>query len=151
MKLRALIVEDCAPMRKVLMQVLSLTGLAEFEFVEAQDGSEGLAKLSASKIDILFVDWNMPRLSGIDFVRRARTTAKTAHIPIVMVTGNKTAGNIQEALDGGGADVYVTKPYTVDDLHQKLAKLMARMAVDQAESSAKHPSRFWSGLIGGKR
>src|SRR6266446_27995 len=98
-------------MRRLLMQVLFLTELAEFHFTEAVDGLDALARFNPQRIDIMFVDWNMPRLSGIDFVRQVRASGKADHIPIVMVTGNATAGNIQDALDEAGADVYITKPY----------------------------------------
>src|SRR5438046_2712115 len=84
MKLRALVIDDSGLMRTRVMKSLRETQLAEFEFTEAQDGSDGLAKFSLNKTDIVFVDWNMPKLSGIDFVRTVRASGKTKHIPIIM-------------------------------------------------------------------
>src|SRR3712207_1952987 len=112
MRLRALVVDDESVMRKMLMQMLPLTRLAEFKFVEAEDGASAWATFSAEPIDIIFVDMNMPRLTGTDFVRRVRRTKKGAQIPIVMVTGVTSTGKIEEALDEAGADVYITKPFT---------------------------------------
>lgn len=141
MKLKALVVEDCDVMRKLLMQTLPLTGLAEFQFTEARNGEEALARFSPGKTDIVFVDWNMPRLSGIDFVRKVRASEKSGRIPIVMVTGNNTTGHLQDALDGAGADLYITKPYTIDGLRSRLTKLIERMTAEQSGRSAaeRHP------------
>jgi two-component system chemotaxis response regulator CheY len=133
MKLRALIAEDCPVMRKLLMQTLPVTGLAEFKFTEAENGADALSKFNPKTMDIVFVDWNMPGMSGIDFVRKVRASEKTRHIPIVMVTGNGTTGDIGKALDEAGADVYITKPYTVDDLRRKLTKLVDRVAQEQGK------------------
>jgi two-component system, chemotaxis family, chemotaxis protein CheY len=149
MKLNALVIEDCEIMRKMLMQMLPLTGLAEFKFTEAENGIDALARFSPDKIDIVFVDWNMPKLSGIDVVRKIRASEKTAHIPIVMVTGLGTVGNVEEALDSAGASVYITKPYTIDGLRRKLAKVIE--GIDAARNhgrGTKHPG-FLNKLING--
>lgn len=142
-------------MRKLLMQLLPLTGLAEFQFIEAEDGMEALARFSSGKIDIVFVDWNLPRLAGIDLVRKIRTTgtasgagARGDQIPIVMVTGNCTTGNVADALDGAGADVYVTKPYTVDELRRKLTKVIERMATERREQPAINRAGILTRLLG---
>ena len=144
MKLNALVIEDCEIMRKMLMQMLPLTGLAEFKFTEAENGVDALARFSPDKTDIVFVDWNMPKLSGIDVVRKIRALEKTAHIPIVMVTGLGRVGNVEEALDSAGASVYITKPYTIDDLRRKLAKVIE--GIDAARSQGRGPKQ--SGILG---
>jgi two-component system, chemotaxis family, chemotaxis protein CheY len=131
------------------MQMLPLTGLAEFKFTEAENGVDALARFNPDKTDIVFVDWNMPKLSGIDVVRKIRASEKTAHIPIVMVTGLGTVGNVEEALDSAGASVYITKPYTIDDLRRKLAKVIE--GIDAARihgRGTKHPG-FLNKLISG--
>jgi two-component system, chemotaxis family, chemotaxis protein CheY len=128
MKLRALIVEDCDSMRNLLKQALPLTGLAEFQFTEASDGLEALSKFNRSRVDILFVDWTMPNMSGLGLVRRIRESPKNNHIPIVMVTGLSSIGDVEEALDKAGADLYITKPFTIDRLRQQLEKLIEQMA-----------------------
>lgn len=143
MKLRALIVEDCDSMRNLLKQALPLTGLAEFQFTEAKDGLEALRKFDPSRVDIMFVDWNMPNMSGIGLVRRVRESRKNDHIPIVMVTGLGSIGDVEEALDRAGADLYITKPFTVDRLRQQLAKLIDQMAARRGQT---HPGR--GGLLG---
>ena len=128
MKLRALIVEDCEVMRNLLMQMLTLTDLAEFKFTEAKDGADALAKFDPKHTDMIFVDWIMPRLSGTELVRKLRASSKTGHIPIIMVTGQRTVGNVEEALDEAGADVYITKPYTISELRRRLATVIKQTA-----------------------
>jgi CheY-like chemotaxis protein len=127
LKLRALVVEDCAAMRNLLMQMLPLTGLAEFEFTEAKDGADALARFRPELIDIIFADCNMPLLSGTDFVRQVRGLGNTAHIPIVMVTGLRAASSVEAAIDEAGADLYITKPYTIEDLRKNLADAVERI------------------------
>jgi two-component system, chemotaxis family, chemotaxis protein CheY len=140
----ALVVDDSRVMRGMVIQALLRTGLADFEFTEAGDGDEALEKFNPRHTDIMFVDWNMPHVSGIDFVRKVRAAGNTGHIPIVMVTGEKTIGKMEEALDQAGADEYVTKPFTIDVLRRKLRPLIERV---QASHSSQ-PRGFFSKLIG---
>jgi two-component system chemotaxis response regulator CheY len=72
MTIRALVIDDSKVMRSMVMQSLQKTRLADFEFIEAQDGADALEKFDPDEIDIVFADWNMPNMSGIDFVREVR-------------------------------------------------------------------------------
>ena len=124
MKLRALVVDDSKIMRAMVMQSLRQSGLAEFEFTEAVDGADALQNFNPKKIDIVFADWNMPNLSGIDFVKMIRRTGETDHIPVVMVTSEKAMGKIEEALDRAGANAFITKPFTVDYIVRKVGPVI---------------------------
>ena len=124
MKLKALVVDDSRVMRSMVMKEVNASGLGEFEFTEAEDGADALKKFHPSKIDIAFVDWNMPNMSGIEFVRKVRAMAETKHIPVVMVTSEKTMGKVQEALDEAGANAFISKPFTSETLDRKLAPLI---------------------------
>jgi two-component system chemotaxis response regulator CheY len=125
-KMTALVIDDSSVMRKMVMKSLAQAKLAEFEFVEAEDGEMALEQMKAHEIDIAFVDWNMPKMTGIEFVVEVRKQEKTAGddngIPLVMVTSEKTMGKIQTALDEAGADSFITKPFTVEELQVKLKK-----------------------------
>jgi two-component system chemotaxis response regulator CheY len=123
-KLRALVIDDSRVMRNMVMEALRRSQLAEFEFTEAEDGAVALAKFDPKTTDIVFADWNMPNMTGIEFVRTVRSTYKSARIPIVMVTSEKTLSKIDEALNNAGANAYITKPFTVDELKNKLGKLI---------------------------
>jgi two-component system chemotaxis response regulator CheY len=124
-KLKALVIDDSGIMRKMVMQSLAKTGLAEFEFVEAGDGAEALALFDPNEFDIAFIDWNMPNMTGIEFVVAAKAKIKqmdAEQIPLVMVTSEKTISKLEEALDQAGADSFISKPFTVDELKVKLKK-----------------------------
>lgn len=116
MKLTALVIDDLRVMREMLMDALDKTELAEFEYVEAEDGVDALSKFNPKAIDIVFADWNMPRMTGIEFVRRARANPAASDVPIIMVTSEKTMGKMQTALDKVGANGYVCKPFTAINL-----------------------------------
>lgn len=132
MKAVALVVDDSRVMRNIVMKELRNAGLADFEFVEAEDGEDALKKFNPSKIDIAFVDWNMPKMSGIDFVRKVRKMPQAKNTPLVMVTSEKTVGKIEEALDQAGANAYISKPFTAETLQRKLAPLMKQIEENQA-------------------
>lgn len=135
MKLKALVVDDSRVMRNMVMQNLQKSRLAEFEFVEAEDGAVALQKFNPEEIDIAFVDWNMPNMTGVDFVRQVRALGNTEHIPMVMVTSEKAMGKIEEALDQAGANAFISKPFTVEELQNKLQKIIAKLESQQAASA----------------
>ena len=124
LKLRGLVVDDSRVMRSMVMMNLQKARLAEWEFVEAEDGTDALSKFNVDTIDIAFVDWNMPNMTGIEFVRKARALGGTQYIPIIMVTSEKSMGKIEEALDQAGANAFISKPFTADDLKRKLQSIV---------------------------
>lgn len=126
MNLRAMVIDDSAIMRKLVMRSLSESGLANFIFAEAEDGVDALQKFDSDRVDILFVDWNMPRMSGIELIRQVRARQKR-RIPIVMITTESTMEKVQEALDEVQVDAFVIKPFTVELLQKKLSPLFARV------------------------
>jgi len=142
LKLRALVVDDSRVMRGMVMREVNASGLANFEFTEAEDGADALKKFHPNKIDIAFVDWNMPNMSGIEFVRRVRAMGKTEHIPIVMVTSEKTMGKIEEALDEAGANAFISKPFTSEMLERKVSPL-----IKDIESRSSSHGGFFSKMI----
>ena len=133
-KLKALVIDDSRIMRQMVMESLRKAKLAEFEFTEAEDGKDALVKLAANEIHIGFVDWNMPNMSGIEFVREVRAIEKREDkesIPLVMVTSEKTISKVEEALDEAGADSFISKPFTVETLEVKLKKVIEKAQVVQ--------------------
>jgi two-component system chemotaxis response regulator CheY len=84
-------------MRKMVMRALAESRLAQFAFTEASDGADAMAKFNPAQIDMLFVDWNMPNMSGIDFVKKLRASCPR-HVPVIMVTSESTMARIEEAL-----------------------------------------------------
>jgi two-component system chemotaxis response regulator CheY len=128
-KLKGLVVDDSGVMRKMVMKTLVEAKLAEFDFIEAEDGTDALEKMKGSDIDIAFIDWNMPKMTGVDFVKEVRKAEKETdaeEIPLVMITSEKTMGKVQTALDEAGANSFITKPFTADELKFKLKKHVDR-------------------------
>lgn len=148
-KLKALVIDDSRVMRNMVMDSLRKTNLGEFEFVEAGDGAEALTKFQTDTPDIVFADWNMPKMTGIEFVRRVRASKSNDHIPIVMITSEKTMGKVEEAIDRAGANAYITKPFTVVELEKKLSRIINGIAEHRNKAAAKSSGGFFSRLLGG--
>ena len=113
----ALIVDDSRAMRFILGQALRGLG---FQILEARDGSEGLTRLQeAEGVDVALVDWNMPVMNGIEFVRSVRLLPRFDAMPLMMVTTESDIDKVTMALEGG-ANEYVMKPFTPDIIAHKL-------------------------------
>lgn len=150
MKIKALIVDDSRVMRNLVMKSLRETELAEFEFFEAEDGADALDTLSLQSVDIMYVDWNMPNMSGVQFVARVRGHEKNKRTPIIMVTSERGIGKVEDALDRAGADAYVTKPFTMEELKRQSEPFISKIATNRANPPAAAKSGgFFSKLMGG--
>jgi len=116
----ALVVDDSQTIRLILRKYLGKIG---FDVVEAADGVEGIARLrEMPQTDLVLVDWNMPNMSGVDFVRAVRTIRQYDSLPLVMVTTNTELDQIASALEAG-ANEYIMKPFTQDVIQGKLELL----------------------------
>lgn len=142
--LKVMVVDDSRIMRTMVMNALSRLTLAEWEFIEAEDGQDALEKFDPKETDMILADWNMPRMSGIDFVKKVRSNKKNLHIPIVMITSEQTVGKMNEALGRAGANAYICKPFNDQELERKLTKL-----VDSIPEKVEKPSGFFGRLVGG--
>ncbi|PAU94991.1 hypothetical protein CK503_05885 [Aliifodinibius salipaludis] len=118
-KIKALVVDDSKIMRSAVKRALDNLMLADFEYVEAKDGEDALSKFN-EEIEIMFVDWNMPNMTGVEFAQAIREQGND-HIPIIMVTAEKSMGKVDKALNEGGANEYVTKPFTADKMHKAIS------------------------------
>jgi len=78
--------------------------------------------LEAETIHLILLDWNMPKLSGIDFLKQVRAIEKYKDLPIIMVTSEAAKFNVIEALKNGATD-YITKPINLELFKSKLDKL----------------------------
>lgn len=126
MKLTALVIDDSKIMRMMVMKTLNETGLAKFKFQEARDGQEAYSMFNPNKIDICFVDWNMPKMDGLQFVTKVRKIPGAAKVPLIFITSEKGVGRMDSAGEGG-ADSFITKPFTAEILKFKLQPILAKM------------------------
>ena len=117
---KVLLVDDSAVMRKIIQRNIKETGLVVDEFVEAGGGNQALDQVNANgDLDLILLDWNMPNMSGIEFVKTLRSLNLSKRIPVVMVTTEGSDAKVSEAKDSG-ADGYLTKPFTADQLRDTL-------------------------------
>lgn len=121
--MRILLIDDSATMRKIQRNVLSTMGYEHV--VEAEDGEDAIHQMKAHEfeIDLILCDWNMPKMSGIEFVRKVRGVDNLKDIPIIMVTTEAEREKVIEALSAG-ARGYVVKPFTPDVLKQKIREII---------------------------
>lgn len=118
--MNALVIDDSSTMRLILARFLGKMG---FQVVEAENGREALERLrEMGQLDLVLVDWNMPEMNGVDFVKSVRADRSFDHLPLVMVTTNSELEHVAEALEAG-ANEYVMKPFTMDVIREKLGLL----------------------------
>ena len=104
---RILIVEDSPTMRQLL--VFALRRLKEIEIVEAQDGMDGLRKVSSDHFDLALIDINMPVMDGLKLISLIRGDTSLNEIPIVVITTEGASEDRRRALELG-ANEYLCKP-----------------------------------------
>jgi two-component system, chemotaxis family, chemotaxis protein CheY len=111
-----LIVDDSKVIRKVARHILESM---QFSVSEAADGEEALAQCSDNPPDVILLDWNMPVMGGMDFLRAYRSLIAVSAAKVIFCTTENGIGHIQAAIDAG-ADEYVMKPFDRETLHAKL-------------------------------
>lgn len=116
-----LVVDDSRIMRNIVKNTFSLMKIP-CQFVEASNGKEALIQLQNQKIDLILLDWNMPMLSGIDFLKEVRAQPDYTNLPIIMVTSEAAKYNVIEALKAGATD-YIIKPVSEKNFREKLSKI----------------------------
>jgi two-component system response regulator ResD len=123
MSLRALVCDDDLPIRKMVRDLLEVEGV---EVLEAADGQQALAVFFKEKLDLVVIDFLMPKIDGVQVIRDIRSTGERGRIPIVLMSAiskSQILGNHPEF----GPDAYVNKPFKPKKmarvLHEVLEKL----------------------------
>ncbi|MDX1945371.1 MAG: response regulator [Pirellulaceae bacterium] len=118
--MRALIVDDSRPIRRIESEILHGLG---FETTDAGHGREALDRLEAGPLpDVVLVDWNMPHMNGLEFIKAVRSESRYAGLVVLMVTTETEPEQMLRALSAG-ADEYLMKPFQKDQLVDKLRLL----------------------------
>ena len=112
----ALIVDDSAVIRKVARRILETMN---FTVADAEDGEKALVLCRAAMPDVILLDWNMPVMSGMDFLRALRDSDITQRPKVVFCTTENGMAYIRAAIEAG-ADEYVMKPFDRETLASKL-------------------------------
>jgi two-component system, chemotaxis family, chemotaxis protein CheY len=118
--MKVLVVDDSRAMRTMLRNIMGELG---FEVVEAGNGREGVERLTETKdVALCLVDWNMPEMDGLEFVKTVRQNRTWAGVKIMMVSAENDMAKVARALMVG-ADEYAMKPLTRDAIIAKLEML----------------------------
>jgi two-component system, chemotaxis family, chemotaxis protein CheY len=121
--MKILLIDDSATMRNILKNLLR-AALGEVAFEEAADGIEGLSCTDAGgPYDLVMVDWNMPNMDGLTFVKRMREANKST--PIIMVTTEVEKDRVVGAIRAG-VNNYVIKPFNAESLTQKVKQTLEK-------------------------
>lgn len=118
---KVLVVEDSPTMRQLI--VFALKRIRGFQIVEANDGVDGLKKLSAQKFDLILTDINMPIMDGLKLVSMVRNDPNYKETPIIVITTEGATEDRERAL-ALGANEYITKPIQTMQILETVKKLM---------------------------
>ena len=118
---KVLVVEDSPTMRQLI--VFALKRIRGFQIVEANDGVDGLKKLSADKFDLIVTDINMPIMDGLKLVSMVRNDPNYKETPIIIITTEGANEDRERAL-ALGANEYITKPIQTMQILETVKKLM---------------------------
>ena len=119
-KMRILIVDDFSTMRKIIKNILRQLGYENV--VEADDGTTAWELLNKDAIDFIISDWNMPKMTCIELLRKVRGSEQYGSVPFLMVTAEAQQENIIEAVQAKVSN-YIVKPFTPETLGQKIEKI----------------------------
>jgi two-component system chemotaxis response regulator CheY len=115
--MRALVIDDSRTVRMIIRQTLRELGM---EVLEAGTGLEALEQIKLHPdVELMLVDWNMPEMNGIDFIRAVRSQRAFDPARILMVTSEAQSDHVTEAIRAG-ANEYLMKPFSKEVLVAKL-------------------------------
>lgn len=119
--MRILVVDDFQTMRRIVINLLRQLGFTNV--VEAADGMLALEKVRDDNIDLVVSDWNMPNMSGMEFLRALRADEQYKTLPFIMVTAEGKKENVIAAVQAGVSN-YIVKPFNAATLKEKLVKVI---------------------------
>jgi len=119
---KILVVDDSQIMRNIVKNTFAAMKMP-FECFEAENGKQALKLLEANNITIVFLDWNMPGMDGIDFLKIVRGMPQYKDLPVVMVTSERGKFSVIEALQSGATD-YIVKPVQEKVFREKVQEIL---------------------------
>lgn len=137
-KLLILVVEDDKPIRNLITTTLKAH---EYRYLTAQNGETAILECSSNNPDIVLLDLGLPDMDGVEVIKKVRTWS---NVPIIVISARSDDTDKIEALDAG-ADDYLTKPFSVEELLARLRVTQRRLAAMQSDSSGE--STFINGNL----
>lgn len=125
--MKFLVVDDFSTMRRIITNILKQCGVEDI--TEADDGDVALKMIQSEKYDFIVSDWNMPKMQGIDLLRKIRENPELKHLPFLLITAEAKKENIIAAAHAG-ADGYIVKPFNQATLYEKLEKIFHKKNLD---------------------
>ena len=119
--MKVLIVDDSKAMRMIVTRTLRQAGFGDHEFVEAENGREGLEAVKAHAPDLVLCDWNMPEMNGIDFLQALRAGGDTTRFGFVT---SESTDAMRETAAAAGAMFLIAKPFTADTFAEALSGVL---------------------------
>ena len=138
-KLQILVVEDDAPVRNLITTTLKAH---DYKHIIAENGEEAIRQASTCNPDIALLDLGLPDMDGVEVIKKIRTWS---NMPIIVISARSEDSDKIEALDNG-ADDYLTKPFSVEELFARLRVTGRRLAMMQANVGA-NESVFTNGKL----
>jgi DNA-binding response OmpR family regulator len=129
-----LIVDDNPDNRMIMSKILEVRG---FAVQVAQSGPEALAQIEREVPDLVLLDVMMPKMNGLEVLERLKASHATANVPVIMVTAKVQDDDVMRGYQYG-ADYYITKPFTADQLMYGISLVLDRVdAADKTPAAAK--------------
>jgi two-component system chemotaxis response regulator CheY len=116
-----LVVDDSQIMRNIVKRTFTELKIP-CQFLEAENGQKAYQLLETNKISLVLLDWNMPQMDGMQFLKKVRSMPNYKDLPIVMVTSEAAKYNIVEALQNGATD-YIVKPIRDKEFMEKISDI----------------------------
>jgi two-component system, chemotaxis family, chemotaxis protein CheY len=120
--MKIVVCDDSKAMRMIVIRMLKQCGYAEAEIIQAEDGAEGLQAVKDHQPDLVVSDWNMPNMTGIDFLRQLRADGLST--PFGFVTSESTPQMREQAIQAG-ALFTIAKPFTPETFADVLSGAVA--------------------------
>ncbi len=130
-----LIVDDSAPMRAVIKKVVKASGFNSGQIYEASNGKEALGLLEREWLDIVLTDYNMPEMDGLMLLKEMQKHETFRSIPVVMITTEGSRQRVEEFLEKG-AMAYIKKPFSPEEIKDKLNRIMGETSDDVEQNNA---------------
>ena len=117
-----LVVDDSRIMRNIVKNIFADLKIP-CQYLEAADGKQAIQLVETNKVNLVFLDWNMPEMDGMEFLKRVRNMPGYESLPIIMVTSEAARYNVVEALQSGATD-YIVKPVNDRVFREKVSEIV---------------------------